>query len=886
MGKRIIPLFLVPNSEQLPLVSAALLARVQAHDQGIDISRWLLRDRSLDFSLCEETGDLLRRGLQAGGALSNVGLEPEAFRCDRDRRPMPFPGLEAFGDDDADAAIFYGRSLEIGILLQELRAMRATSDHRPFAIIGASGAGKSSLLKAGVIPRLRREVPAWLVLRAFRPGRDPLLEFSSALSKTYKDFGAEVPSGIIRSRLAQAWNTSLESKDSLDGVPLVALKEALEFECAELRRAANRPDATLLLSVDQADELTRSNSPGSDALCAYLNAAIAAQGAWRLIVTIRSDAFAELQADSRLTSLAFRGFDLRVMPVTSFREVIEGPARRYDTHVDPALVDALMTDAPNSDALPLLAFAAQALWDQFASSGALTLVHYDLLGRMSAILTAAAESAVNGIPPGQQQTTPTVVSESTTRASIVRELFVSSLVELNEESSPVRKVARWGDFNLREQEILGSFVEWRLLVHRGQDEQLTLEVAHEALFREWEQLRAWLSEDASRLKTLRDLRTATDAWTRHDCDPDLLTHSGNRLKEAEAIRRDIRFSSQLTELQSEYLRKCRNSQLLGGLRTAGLATYLGVIVSIAVFLEVGAANSINDQSEVLLSGGAHTLEVMRLAYSETLEAVEAQVREIWESVDQSSPDLEQELNRKAGQVPTTESTFVSYVPRSQSNVELLSDGSPHQAATLRAAHRAMLSGNMEISEARRAGNESQQFAVALPVISQNRVMGTFVYEQPVAVMASGVRAKRPLVGWQYAISDEQQQVVAPQGLEGAVPAECQVGSQGPRNVVFANTRFFLWSEKLPGSGWHACAWTQDTRDDNWRPTFYIAAVLLIAIGASVWFFTDIRRQDQTPIRQRHLSSKARAWIRSRTANRSARHPSRPIRRRRSISRRT
>ena len=119
---------------------------------------------------------------------------------------MPFPGLASFGDDDADAALFYGRSREIAETLEELRKMRAERDLRPFVILGASGAGKSSLLKAGIIPRLRREAPAWLPLRAFRPGADPLLNFAEALARSSADFGKVEAHGVIRDRLFDAWS--------------------------------------------------------------------------------------------------------------------------------------------------------------------------------------------------------------------------------------------------------------------------------------------------------------------------------------------------------------------------------------------------------------------------------------------------------------------------------------------------------------------------------------------------------------------------------------------------------------------------------------------------------------------------------------------------------
>src|ERR1019366_7875637 len=112
---------------------------------------------ALDLDAHPEVVEPLTAGLRAAGALAKIGLDPRAFEIDRDRRPEPFPGLESFGDDDADAAIFFGREPEIAQCLEDLREMRANGDRRAYAIVGASGSGKSSLMKAGVLPRLRRE---------------------------------------------------------------------------------------------------------------------------------------------------------------------------------------------------------------------------------------------------------------------------------------------------------------------------------------------------------------------------------------------------------------------------------------------------------------------------------------------------------------------------------------------------------------------------------------------------------------------------------------------------------------------------------------------------------------------------------------------------------
>ena len=116
--------------------------------------------------------------------------------------------------------------------------MRAERDLRPFVILGASGAGKSSLLKAGIIPRLRREAPAWLPLRAFRPGVDPLLAFAESLARTLVDYGKIEAQGHIRDRLFTAWAQAEREESGLSARGYAEIENVLEAEGQKLRRAA------------------------------------------------------------------------------------------------------------------------------------------------------------------------------------------------------------------------------------------------------------------------------------------------------------------------------------------------------------------------------------------------------------------------------------------------------------------------------------------------------------------------------------------------------------------------------------------------------------------------------------------------------------------------
>ena len=122
MGKRIIPLLLLPPVQKSDEEAAKRFAEVCAEDQGVDLKPCLKPDGALDVEADANVANRLKAGLRAAGALGRVGLDPEAFEIDRKLRPTPFPGLASFGDDDADAALFYGRSREIAQAMDALRA--------------------------------------------------------------------------------------------------------------------------------------------------------------------------------------------------------------------------------------------------------------------------------------------------------------------------------------------------------------------------------------------------------------------------------------------------------------------------------------------------------------------------------------------------------------------------------------------------------------------------------------------------------------------------------------------------------------------------------------------------------------------------------------------
>jgi hypothetical protein len=172
------------------------------------------------------------------------------------------------------------------------------------------------------------------------------------------------------------------SGSPLDGTPAETVdtwaKDSATNQLA-LRAAKQAPH--------QAEEMARSDGKSAEALANYLRVALAdAQSSWQLAFTIRTDSFSEFQSHRRFQDLEARGYDLRAIPIFRFDSVVEEPAKRYGVIVDNLLVDALMEDAPKEDALPLLAFALQRLWEQYAASGSMTKVHYDKVGGLQGLI--------------------------------------------------------------------------------------------------------------------------------------------------------------------------------------------------------------------------------------------------------------------------------------------------------------------------------------------------------------------------------------------------------------------------------------------------------------------------------------------------------------------
>jgi WD40 repeat protein len=471
--------------------------------------------------------------------LKEHGLDPrDAFDWKSDR-PV-YPGLSAF--DVEDAAIFFGRSEETWTAIEALRRLRIqpTGSRKLLLITGASGSGKSSLMRAGVLARLRKESHHWIVARPFRKGSNALRSLGEALAWAYPE--AKRPSDP--SALAQRL---LGERGRVE----------LSLISQELRFAWNRPEATLVLPIDQGEELISSGSAEYDS--AFLDllreALTEAERDLIAIATIRSDTLAEWQAHPSIQAgrdrpgLLFEPLPLGPMPMDRVPKLARGPAKFIELRIDDNLVAALSDDTATPDALPLLAYTLQQLQLRYGNDGRLTLEEYKSLGGLEGSVRTIAREAIR--------------EDQLTRDDLaaLHAAFVPSMVCSTEIGSFVRRPALRHDVPRLAEPLIQRLIDARLLktdVNAKGEE--TIEIAHEALLRVWPLLAGWIAEDLDKLRALEGLRRAAEEWDRKQQRPDLIVHREQRLTETEALVLDPRFAKTVGATDRLYLGASREAE--------------------------------------------------------------------------------------------------------------------------------------------------------------------------------------------------------------------------------------------------------------------------------------------------------------------------------------
>jgi len=425
------------------------------------------------------------------------------------QRP-PYPGLLCF--DQEDAAIYFGRDQEISQLIERLQALRVQGGGRLLLLLGASGSGKSSLLRAGLLPRLARSGRQWLPLPPFRPQRAPCAGLALALASGLGEAGD--PERLERELRAA------DADGSLDAV--------FNGLAAALRRNAGATEATVLISVDQAEEVFALVEPEEAAqFFRLISASVQAGDGIQVLLTLRSDFLGRIQAAAELSAPLLE-VSLPPLPAERIADIIRGPARVAGLAVEEAFVQAAIHDAAVADALPLLAFALRQIQEHGGGDRVLTLAEYRALGDPVAQLSPlenAVRRAADGVIALSQPTPGELEA--------LRDAFVPALVRINDQNAYTRRPARCSNLPPSALPLLERLVAARLLTASDRGGERWLEVAHEALLRKWPLLRHWLDEAREMLLGCQQLEADLEQWQQAPPEQKI-THllSGHKLSRA------------------------------------------------------------------------------------------------------------------------------------------------------------------------------------------------------------------------------------------------------------------------------------------------------------------------------------------------------------------
>jgi len=402
--------------------------------------------------------------------------------------PCPYPGLQPYSPDTAEH--FHGRDAEIEDLIGQLRAGK-----REIYVVGPSGCGKSSLVEAGLLPKLARGVAGLgpFAVRTMRPGGQPTARLSEAL-------------GATQDQLA---------------TPANAIAALLEHRA---------PTASVLLVIDQLEELFTQASPGERARFLVGLQALRAEPRCVVVATLRADFFGDFMESPLWTDRPGKISHIDVNPLRgdTLREAIVRPARDLGVTVEAKLLEQLLADASDEPrALPLLQETLVQLWDH-QQDRTLTLAAYQALGNgdrsgLAVALSRRADQALRELIEAQEP--------------IARRILLG-LISFGEGRPDTRRQQRRSmlraagdtpDFDA----VLQHLIANRLLTTDDDPNDERVDLAHEVIITAWPTLAGWIQ--TRRANELR--RGQLEAAAGHRGGPWLRDDPAELAARAPAMRR-------------------------------------------------------------------------------------------------------------------------------------------------------------------------------------------------------------------------------------------------------------------------------------------------------------------------------------------------------------
>lgn len=490
--------------------SDAQISRLEQNERLPDVAT--ISARFLPVLMLEDQPQVAKRLLELAATVRREDAPASGL--------PPYKGLFYF--DESDAELFFGReNLTTSLVERLLSGLEA--GHRFLTVIGASGSGKSSLVRAGLIPALRwrQESSGWLIC-VMTPTAHPLEALAEAINghnptqATIKEFAST----------AQGLQQTLDRLTDASG------------------------SERILLVIDQFEELftlCRNEMEQHAFVENVLTAALQSDGKSLVVIAMRADFYAHCaRFDLLRQAVSSHQEYIGPMSMDDLRRAIEEPAKRGHWEIEPGLVEVLLHDvgadvgrAPEPGALPLLSHALLETW-QRRRGHTMTLGGYIASGGVRGAIAETAETVFYDKLDQRQR-------------DIARQIFLR-LTELGGDASTADTRRRVGFDELiprREdrdvvREVLVTLADARLIT----TDQDVAEVAHEALIREWPTLRNWLEENREGLRIHRHLTITAQEWDASNHDPSIL-YRGARL--AQALEWATEYGDDLNILEHSFL---------------------------------------------------------------------------------------------------------------------------------------------------------------------------------------------------------------------------------------------------------------------------------------------------------------------------------------------
>ncbi|CCH32966.1 helix-turn-helix domain-containing protein [Actinosynnema sp. NPDC047251] len=498
--------------------------------------------------------------------------------------PNPYRGLEPF--QIKDAGFFFGRGELVDRLLAELARRRGTGS--PLIVVGPSGSGKSSVLRAGLIPALAQGRPpvsdaeSWPVL-LMTPGTAPLQELAEHTAKLTGQPADEVFRALVED--PTSWREVAGSAAGDGHVVLVVDQFEELFTLCE-----NEDQRRGFLTAVLADEAESATSPGP-----------------LVVLAFRADFYGRVLREPRLAVLS-QDAQVVVGPLTErqVREVVVEPARISGYQLDEPLVEVLIREAaarPGASAtyeagvLPMLSHTLQALVDAYREDKSdrrtIGLAHYRIVGGVRGAIARTAEHVYLSLTPSER--------------TIAHRLFLR-LVRSEPGTPDTRRPVPIDELLTGDDDatavVFERFVAQRLLIVGSE----TVEISHEALLSGWPRLAEWLTHDRAGHETHSRLTIAARVWRNGGCHDDDL-YRGPRLTTALAWASDD--TDRLNVLEQEFLDASASRQraeaiaLRRRLRRRYQVTAVLIILALVAAGTAGYANLVAVQADHDRDAAAH-----------------------------------------------------------------------------------------------------------------------------------------------------------------------------------------------------------------------------------------------------------------------------------------